>query len=135
MLKTLNILNGKISPKFDPWWDTYKVIVNEDVLSLNLYYDIEEGDSIVVLNNNSFLHDENLVTIEVNNNLGEIFVYNLTVVKEKSQEVLVEENTMSRLEIPKNYETPSYVAPIISGVCFILILIVFKLLFLRSKKR
>ncbi|MBE6140412.1 MAG: cadherin-like beta sandwich domain-containing protein [Firmicutes bacterium] len=132
MLQSLEVLNGSLSPKFDCLNNIYTVKVNNDVNYLKIEYKVEENVLVNIIGNNYLKEGENKVLIEVSNNES-LETYTLIVTKEESITASFIEPNMEVVEIKK--EMPEYTAQLISIVCFVLILIIFKILFLRKKRK
>lgn len=131
MLLNLEILNGMMSPFFDKFVDVYTVNVAQDVDSLVLNYEAEEGYNVEVKNNNSFIEGPNYVFIEVTNEES-INTYTLEVYKEYTESVINYDELMSPLEVEN--QMPSYMPYLIGGICLFIILCSFLLLFRKKKK-
>lgn len=132
MFKKLEILNGELSVKFDPLNTRYtvKMSTNEEELKIN--YEIEDDDNISIFNNN-ITEDDTQVVITVYND-EEMTSYYLEVYKDKNEEANASEDYFKSLEIKSDTYTSEYVAPLIAGVCFVLILFLFTALFKKRKK-
>ena len=131
MLKDLKILNGELSPLFDINNDTYTVFVNNDVTHLEISYSVSESSNVNIYGNDNLVVGENIVIIEITNTDGDISSYNLLVTREEEQRVSNFEVASDVIEVKK--ELPTYVAPVIASICFLLILISFAIIF-KSKK-
>lgn len=135
MLENLEIVNGKLSPKFDPYNDTYSVFITEDVDSLVLNYTITDGCEINIINNSNLDEKENLVYLEIITE-KEKNVYTLIVNKEKSTVASTFDEGLIALETSKEPEVlPDYVAPLIAIFCFLIILFAFVILFRKKKNK
>ncbi len=135
MLESLEVLNGEMSPKFDSLNETYTVNVSNDISKLELNYKVKDNSLVNIYGNSNFQIGENIVTIEIMNELEEVSIYKLIVTKEEEKIVSSLETNFVPIETPK--ELPSYVAPLIASICFLLILITFGILFphKRHKKK
>lgn len=131
MLLNLDILNGMMSPFFDKFVDVYTVSVSNDVDSLILNYEAEEGYTVEVKNNDSFIEGPNYVFVEVKNEEN-VNTYTLEVYKEYSEAVINYDELTNPLEVEK--QMPSYMPYLIGGICFFIILCSFLLLFRKKKK-
>ncbi len=120
-----------MSPFFDKFVDVYTVNVAQDVDSLVLNYEAEEGYNVEVKNNNSFIEGPNYVFIEVTNEES-INTYTLEVYKEYTESVINYDELMSPLEVEN--QMPSYMPYLIGGICLFIILCSFLLLFRKKKK-
>ena len=127
MLKRLTILNGELSVKFDPLNTRYTVHTDSSVEKLEIEYEIEENDQISIFNN-QINDDQNEIVITVYND-EESMSYYLEVYS--TQTTLKEDNIkyLESLELNKDETVPAYVAPTIAGVCFLIILFFFIILF------
>lgn len=131
MLKKLEVLNGELSLKFDPLNTIYTVNVNDDVMELQFDYETHDNDNVLIIGNN-LQNSVNEVIVRVNSN-EEIIDYHFTVYK--NDKVVSNDMTyLESLEIKSNKnELPSYVGPLVGVICFLLIVIMFTLLFKKSK--
>ena len=130
MLLDLEILNGELSPAFDIYNDIYSVTINEDIDSLVMDYEVEEGYVVNVIDNNDLDAGENEVYLQVIKD-EEINTYTLLVYKESSEPVFNYEYMPEPVEVVE--EMPEYIPPLIGGCCLLFILITFLLLFKRRK--
>lgn len=131
MLLDLNVLNGEFSPTFDIYVDTYTVSVEEDVDSLVLNYEVEDGASVKVINNENLSPGDNFVYLEVTSEKG-METYTLEVYKKQSSQVFNYEEYVEPLAVEKTM--PSYGPFLIIGSCCLVIIITFLLLFKKKKK-
>ena len=131
MLEDLEILNGIISPEFDIYNNIYSVSILEDVDELVINYKVSDGYVVNIIDNNNLVPGENEVYIQVVKD-DEINTYTLLVNKESSEEVINYDYLLEPLEVEE--ELPEYVAPLIGGICFFIILCTFLLLFKKKKK-
>lgn len=131
MLLNLEILNGKMSIKFDKYVNNYSIKVDENVDYLVMDYEVSEGYTIDIINNSNLEPGYNYVYIEVKNDL-EVNSYILEVYKEEVNEVINYENYLEELNVvPKNYGYTKYIIGIIA---FLIIIILFYILFIKRKK-
>lgn len=132
MLKRLTILNGELSVKFEPLNTRYTVHTDSSVEKLEIEYEIEENDQISIFNN-QINDDQNEIVITVYND-EESMSYYLEVYN--TQTTLKEDNIkyLESLELNKDETMPEYIAPTIAGVCFLIILFIFIILFKKKKK-
>lgn len=131
-MEDLAILNGVLSLKFDPLNTIYTVTTSENITSLELNYKLSEGASIKIDNNN-LINDftDVVLTVSKDNNQS---IYHLYVYKENTS-VNTKINNTLEVNIPKKEELPNYIAPLISIICFLIILIVFTILFRKKVKK
>lgn len=131
MLKDLKILNGELSVKFDPLNTRYTVNMTNSDTKLELEYKIDEDDEISIFGN-SLDGQDDLVVISVYND-DEIMSYYLEINFLESKNVNLEQDYFASLELNSKQEVPKYVAPLIAGVCFLIILFFFAILFKKRK--
>lgn len=131
MLKKLKILNGELSIKFDPLNTRYTVNMTDTSEELKLEIEKDEEDEISIFNNH-ITNNPTEVVITVYNE-EEVMSYYLEVYKMKSETVQGSEDYFASLEVKTDTYTPEYVAPLIAGSCFLIILLVFTILFKKRK--
>ena len=131
MLKDLKILNGELSVKFDPLNTRYTVNMTNSDTKLELEYKIDEDDEISIFGN-SLDGQDDLVVISVYND-DELMSYYLEINFLESKNVNLEQDYFASLELNSKQEVPKYVAPLIAGVCFLIILFFFAILFKKKK--
>ena len=131
MLKDLKILNGELSVKFDPLNTRYTVNMTNSDTKLELEYKIDEDDEISIFGN-SLDGQDDLVVISVYND-DELMSYYLEINPLESKNVNLEQDYFASLELNSKQEVPKYVAPLIAGVCFLIILFFFAILFKKRK--
>ena len=130
MLIDLEIINGDLSPEFDCLNNIYSVTISENVDELVMDYSVTDGYIVNVIDNKDLASGENEVYIQVIKD-EEINTYTLLVYKESSEPVFNYDYNLDTVEVEE--ELPEYVAPLIGGSCFLIILIVFLLLFKKRK--
>ena len=131
MLEDLNIVNGELTPEFDIYNNIYSVSISEEIDELVIDYEVTDGYVVNVIDNHDLVPGENEVYIQVIKN-EEINTYTLLVNKESSEAVVNYDYLLEPLEVEE--ELPEYVAPLIGGICFFIILCTFLLLFKKKKK-
>ena len=131
MLKDLKILNGELSVKFDPLNTRYTVNMTNSDTKLELEYEIDEDAEISIFGN-SLDGQDDLVVISVYND-DELMSYYLEINFLESKNVNLEQDYFASLELNSKQEVPKYVAPVIAGVCFLIILFFFAILFKKRK--
>lgn len=131
MLEDLNIVNGELTPEFDIYNNIYSVSVAGYVDELVIDYEVTDGYVVNVIDNHDLVPGENEVYIQVIKN-EEINTYTLLVNKKSSETVINYDYLLEPLEVEE--ELPEYVAPLIGGICFFIILCTFLLLFKKKKK-
>lgn len=130
MLNDLEIINGELSPEFDCLNNIYSVTISENVDELVMDYSVTDGYIVNVIDNKDLASGENEVYIQVIKD-EEINTYTLLVYKESSEPVFNYDYNLDTVEVEE--ELPEYIAPLIGGSCFLIILIVFLLLFKKRK--
>lgn len=130
MLLNLEILNGEMSPNFDKYVNTYTVEVKDDILTLVMDYETEEGVSVEEVNNN-LVEGENLVYLRLKKDES-VETITLIVYKESSKHVFNYDNYVSDVSV--DAPMPEYIPPIIIGGCFLVIAIAFIIIFHKSKR-
>ena len=130
MLNDLKIINGVLSPEFDIYNNIYSVNIDENVDKLVIEYDVDSDYIVNIIDNESLVSGNNEVYLQVIKD-NEINTYTLLVYKEETDTVVNYDYLLEPLEVKE--ELPSYVAPLIIGCCFFVILLVFILLFKRKK--
>lgn len=130
MLNDLKIINGVLSPEFDIYNNIYSVNIDENVDKLVIEYDVDSDYIVNIIDNESLVPGNNEVYLQVIKD-NEINTYTLLVYKEETDTVVNYDYLLKPLEVKE--ELPSYVAPLIIGCCFFVILLVFILLFKRKK--
>ncbi|MBQ9834285.1 MAG: cadherin-like beta sandwich domain-containing protein [Bacilli bacterium] len=131
MLDKLEITNGKLSPDYNKYNDTYTVKVEKDVTSLDINYETTENVKVEIFGNDNLKEGENKIVISINKEDNYEYIY-LTAIKESSQTVFSGISDVTTLEIGNT--APVYVAPLIGASCFLIILTLYAMLF-TSKKR
>lgn len=131
MLKNLKVLNGELSLKFDPLNTRYTVNMTTEDTKLELEYETDENDEISIFGN-SLDGQDDLVVISVYND-DELMSYYLEINPLESKNVNLEQDYFASLEINSKKEVPKYVAPLIAGGCFLIILFFFAILFKKRK--
>ena len=131
VLEDLNIVNGELTPEFDIYNNIYSVSVAGYVDELVIDYKVTDGYVVNVIDNHDLVPGENEVYIQVIKN-EEINTYTLLVNKKSSEAVVNYDYLLEPLEVEE--ELPEYVAPLIGGICFFIILCTFLLLFKKKKK-
>lgn len=131
MLKKLTILNGELSIKFNSLNTRYTVNMTTNEEELKLEYEIDEKDNISIYNNH-LENDKTEVVITVYND-EESMSYYLEVYKMQEELVEKEEDYFASLEVKTDTYNKEYVAPLIAGICFLIILFLFTVLFKKRK--
>ena len=133
MLHNLAVLNGELSPTFDENNDTYTVLIKSDINELKMTYTIDEEVNVEIKGNENLTFGENTVLIEVGDKEGNITTYTLLVTKEEEKTTSAFVLEPKPIEVKK--ELPGYTVPLIASICFFLILIAFRIIFVRKKHK
>ncbi|MBQ4583604.1 MAG: cadherin-like beta sandwich domain-containing protein [Bacilli bacterium] len=131
MLDKLEITNGKLSPEYNKYNDTYTVKIEEDVISLDISYETNDNIKVKIFGNDNLKEGENKIVISINKEDNYEYIY-LTAIKESSGAVFSGMYDVTTLEVGNT--APVYVAPLIGASCFLIILTLYAMLF-TSKKR
>jgi len=132
MLKDLELLNGDLSLKFDPLNTKYTVFVDKNENKLELKYKKNDKDNILI-QGNELLENYNEVVITVFNDTDSMSYY-LYVYKETESVFDMNDDYFNKLETEENKEISFYALPIISSICFLIIILIFSVLFHKKKK-
>lgn len=133
MLHNLEILNGEMSPAFETNNLTYTVFIEDNINNLEIDYDVDEDISVNIIGNENLEVGENIVYLELSREGKVESTYTLEVTKEEAyvaSKTILEPTT----DITVKEELPSYVAPLIGGICFLLILLSFLIIFHKKKR-
>lgn len=130
MLLDLEVLNGKMSLKFDKYVNTYTIEIEDDVNFLDIKYKIDESDKVQILNNENLVGGLNYVFIEVTHE-NEKNMYTLEVYKNETKNVFHEVEITPSGETPE--KMPEYVPIVIISVVVFVILFTYWLLFHKKK--
>ncbi len=125
MLEELKVLNGIITPKYDIYNDIYTVTVDNDVYALVIDY--KATDTVYIKGNEDLKEGENIVYLEIGKRI-------ITLIVNKKEEELasfIDPNLKEKVEV--EMKMPNYIAPLIGGSCFLIILLTFVLLFKKRK--
>ena len=133
MLHNLEILNGELSPNFEESNNIYTVAIASDVDVLKITYTVEDKNDVTIKGNENLTFGENTVLIEVSDEAGNINTYTLLVTKEEEQTTSAFTFEPKPIEVKK--ELPSYTVPLIAAICFFLILVAFRIIFVRKKHK
>lgn len=130
LIKDLKINNATISPKFNKYNNYYSVTIDENTDKLDFEYEFDEESYEVKITNNENLVENKLIYVTIYNKESKekntyIFKVYLEDTKTTVKTVENEEVTPQKKEKNTNY------APVIGTVCFLLIIFVYYVIFLR----
>lgn len=135
MLEYLKILNGNLSPEFNKDTFEYQVNADEDAISLVMEYKSEDDRPVTIYGNDNLTDGENHVLLEIFDGT-KVNTYTLTVYKKESKEVFLNDNIKEKVEVPiENEFIYELITPIISVICFLIIIFLYVLLFRKKKER
>lgn len=132
MLKDLKILNGILDLEFNEYIDEYTITVSSDIKELELSYELTTG-SLINIRGNNIVEGENVVYLDVYNN-DFLKTYTLYVYKESVKNVSEIDEFISSLEVNTSKELPLYKIQLLSVSMFLIIIILFSIIFKRTKK-
>lgn len=130
LINDLKINNATISPKFDQYNNYYSVTIDENIDKLDFEYDFNKDKYEVKITNNENLVENKLIYVTVYNK--ESKEKNTYIFKIYLEEVITTVKTVDNEEDigKKDKKTTNY-APVIGTVCFLLIIFVYYVIFLR----
>lgn len=130
LINDLKINNATISPKFDQYNNYYSVTIDENTDKLDFEYDFNKDKYEVKITNNENLVENKLIYVTVYNK--ESKEKNTYIFKIYLEEVITTVKTVDNEEDTgkKDKKTTNY-APVIGTVCFLLIIFVYYVIFLR----
>lgn len=131
MLEDLKVLNGNMSLQFDPYNMIYTIFVDAKVTSLEMEYRLKSGSEITISGNEDFSYGKNEVILTVWDQ-EKIENYYLYVTRELTESASSTIENVSGLETQQR-EIWEYAIPVISSVCFLIILLTFTFLFKKRK--
>ena len=130
MISNLEILNGNLELKFDPYNYIYTVKVDNDIDHLEFSYDLEK-DYNVSIKDNVLNNEENIVYLDVYS-IDEEVTYTFYVYKESDELISSINNYINSLEVtPKSNNIHSIQILVVS--MFLILLISFSIIFKRKK--
>ena len=131
-ITNLEVLNGTLSREFDSNNNVYSVVLNEGENTLKLDYLLEDQEALVTIEGNDYqVGEDNVAVLNVTNSDGTKESYTFYLEKEEIQAVFEEVNLMDEPAEKKIAFLEVYV----SIGCFIVILILFKVIILGFSKK
>lgn len=130
LLKELNINNGELSLPFDSYNTEYTVTLDETEFHLDFLYVVDDN-VIVSINNNHDLENNSKVTLTVLKD-KELLEYHFHILKPEKENIAV---FKEQVNVENNSFMFKYKIYIIPAICLILIIICYKILFRKHKKR
>ena len=130
VIENIEINNALISPKYDKYNNYYSVTLNEDITQLDFNIKYDESNTKVEIDDNNNLVNNKLVYVTIYDlETNEKNVYIFQIYKEDATNVINEVNENKELEVKD--EENEMLAPIIGTICFVIILLVYYIMFLR----
>ena len=128
-LDSLEIKNGELSLPFDRYNTQYTVSIAKDINVLDIVYNVSKGIDVEIWDNHD-LQNDSMSTISLTEDSNNV-KYELHILKEDEEvaPVFFEPNNDSQNNFMYKYKIF-----IIPPICIFLILLLFKILFLRKKK-
>lgn len=130
-MESLEILNGKLSPKYDKYNDIYTVSISSDINELEIKYSTNENEMVNIYGNTNLQEGKNKVIIAFTNSKQEVEYITLIVNKERTNTVFNYSEFDTKIEV-ENKNVPVYIPGLIGITCFILIILLYLFMF---KKR
>ena len=130
-MESLEILNGKLSPKYDKYNDIYTVSISSDINELEIKYSTNENEMVNIYGNTNLQEGKNKVIIAFTNSKQEVEYITLIVNKERTNTVFNYSEFDTKIEV-ENKNVPVYIPSLIGITCFILIILLYLFMF---KKR
>lgn len=129
-IEELTILNGEISPSFEPLNNEYTVSLAKEEYTIEMDYQVLDGITVSVMDNFD-LENNSVVTLILTKEKEKI-EYHLHILKEEEEKTL-ETFYEEKIEV-KNDFMYTYKIYIIPTICLFLIGLVYKSLFHKHKK-
>lgn len=128
MLESLEILNGAVTPEFDPSVFEYEVEVDDSAISLLFDYNVSSDSKVTIYGNDNLTYGKNHVLVEVFD--GKLKTYTFVVNKLKTSQVSSFDNAYEKVEVSVHDRfMDDLITPGISSLCFLTILILFCVIF------
>lgn len=132
LINDLKITNGEISPKYDKYNNYYSVTIDENTKSLEFSYVYDNNNYEVKIVNNDNLVQNKLVYVTIyNKENSEQNTYIFKVYVNETQSTINYDDSINTLNIETDSKKDINYAPLIGTICFILIIFVYYLIFLR----
>ena len=119
MLTNLEVTNGIMTPKYDIYNDNYTVFIDDETKALELDYVLSEKVLVDINNNFNLDKEEKIVSISLKNDDINRTI-NLYVYHEDASNVSDLKDYFVSLETNRKEITPDYIAPLIGGLCFLI---------------
>lgn len=130
VLKDLIVKNGELSLPFEKYNTEYTVTLEETEFNIDFDYKVEEGVTVAI-NNNHDLENNSVVTLTLTKDENSVN-YKFHVLKESEENITVFNENVAEVNNNFMYRYRIYIIP---SICFILILIIYKILFRKHKKK
>ena len=130
-IKDLEVENGVLSREFETTNNTYSILLNDGEERVRFSYDLFDSDASVTIKGDTFIDGmENKTVMEVENTDGTTEIYTFYLEKESVTPVFQEFPTINETK-----KVIPYLSYYVGIVCFLIILILFKIIVLGFKKR
>ena len=131
VINELSILNGELSPKFDKYNNYYSVTINKDINELDFNYTIDNDEkySVEIINNNNLVQNKYVYATIYDKETDEKNTYIFKVFMNDGSDVPVFNEIKNEEKSDVKVKKRNY-APLIGTICFLLIIFVFKTMFL-----
>ena len=129
VINNISSNNALISPKFDKYNNYYSVTIDKDIEKINFELDYNKENFDIKIVNNEELVKNKLIYVSIYDK--ETYEQNTYIFKvgiDKSDELVLKTVNDDKKEL-ENKKNTDY-APIVGTICFSLIIIVFKIMFL-----
>lgn len=130
VLKDLIIKNGELSLPFEKYNTEYTVTLEETEFNIDFEYKVEDGVTVAI-NNNHDLENNSVVTLTLAKDENSVN-YKFHILKESEENIPVFNENVTEINNNFMYKYKIYIIP---SVCFTLILIIYKILFRKHKKK
>ncbi|NLC48581.1 MAG: hypothetical protein GX758_04400 [Tenericutes bacterium] len=132
VLNNIHILNYSTIEEFNPYYNTYHLMVPSSESSLFIDYDTDDVNTVHIYNNENFVYGENIVIIEVSDFKGN-YKNKYYLIVNKTQEVddektIIEEQKQNKEEY-KQTNNKIYIMFVIFMSLFVVGYVVFEILF------
>lgn len=133
VIDNVDIKNGVISPKYDRYNNYYSVTIDNNIkeLDFDILYDEEKYD-VEILNNLNLVENKLVYVTIINNESKERNTYIFKMyIEDTETEVANFDNDMATLNVESEDEENRMLAPIVGTICFMLIILVYYIIFLK----
>ena len=130
VINNVVISNGEITPNFDKYNNYYSITIDESIKSLDISCEYDEEKYDIEIGNNTNLIDNKLVYITIfDRDTLEQNTYIFKVYVNDNKSVVNTLDDSEFLDVESKKDSYNY-APLIGTICFVLIIVVFKIMFM-----